>query len=88
LHPRSNIDRDWSPFTIGTFDDLKEAAMSVQEGMRMRFYDLDRDERGDPDDLLFDGVAHYVSGRGWGAIIDASTFHWESDERKAPNNTP
>ena len=60
--------------------------MSVQEGMRMRFYDLDRDERGDPDDL--DGVAHYVSGRGWGAIIDASTFHWESDERKAPNNTP
>ena len=86
LYPGSNVDRDWSPFTKGTFDDLAEGGITVLEGMRLKFYDSDADEGGQPDDLLFEGSAHFIPDRGWGAIIDAKSFHWESDERKTPDS--
>jgi len=82
LYPIGNVDRTWSPFTIGTYKDLEEAGISLSEGMKLQFYDEDADGQGKADDLLFAGTAHFVEGRGWGAIIDASSFHWESDERR------
>ncbi len=83
LYAVSDVDKGWSPFTVGTYADLKEAGITPAEGMRLRFYNDDADDLGNPDDLIFDGTAHFVPGRGWGACIDVSTFHWESDERKA-----
>lgn len=67
---------------MGTYEDLKAANILPIEGMKLHFYNDDADDQGNPDDLLFEGTAHFVEGRGWGAIIDASTFHCESDERK------
>src|SRR5258707_15559319 len=86
LYPIGNVDKTWSPFTKGTYDDLKEAGVTLLEGMKLHFYDDDADEQGNPDDLLFEGTAHYEPRRGWGAIIDANTFHWESDERRSKNS--
>ena len=70
LYPRSNRDRGWSPFTVGTYQDLKEANVSPIEGKRLQFYDEDADDQGNPDDLLFEGTVHFVEGKGWGAIIE------------------
>jgi hypothetical protein len=86
LHPNNASDGSWSAFTVGTFDDLRERGIRPTEGLRLQFYDRDADDRGNPDDLLFDGVAHFVIGKGWGAVIDAATFYWESDERKVPQS--
>lgn len=82
LYPQSKVDRDWSPFTLGTYQDLKEADISPLEGQKLQFYNDDADDQGNPDDLLFEGLVHFVEGKGWGAIIDASTFHWKSDEQE------
>jgi len=82
LYPISSVDRGWSPFTVGTRNDLEEAGITLEEGLRLQFYNDDADDLGSPNDLVFDGVAHFIPARGWGACIDASTLHWESDERK------
>src|SRR5205823_3384851 len=42
LYPPSN--GDGSPFAKGSFEDLKEAGIGLQEGLKLRFYDLDGDE--------------------------------------------
>jgi len=83
LYPCSNIDKDWSPFTVGTYEDVKHAGIKFQEGMKLCFYNEDADDYGRADDLLFDGVIHFSPGKGWGAVIGASIFHWESDERES-----
>jgi hypothetical protein len=85
LYPIGKFDRTWSPFTLGTYDDLKALGLIPEEGMKLEFYTDDGDGEGNRDDLLFEGTAHFVVGRGWGAIIDASTFHWESDVRRSRN---
>ena len=68
---------------MGTYEDIKAVGLTLEQGIRLRFYDEDGDELGRPDDLLFEGTVHFMPAKGWGAVIDASTFHWESDEREA-----
>jgi hypothetical protein len=87
LYPIGKLDRTWSPFTLGIYDDLKTLGRTPEEGMRLEFYTDDGDGEGNRDDLLFEGTVHFVDGRGWGAIIDASTFHWESDEQRSKEST-
>ncbi len=82
LYPGSSNTREYqSPFTIGTWEDLKALGIVPEEGMRLAFYDDDADDDGKPDDLIFEGIAHFEPSKGWIAIIDASTLRHESDER-------
>src|SRR5215469_12366545 len=68
LYPIGNVDRAWSPFSIGTYKDVEEAGILLAEGMKLQFYDEDAHAQGNPDDLLFVGTAHLVEGKGLGAI--------------------
>jgi hypothetical protein len=43
---------------LGTADDLARFGTSLSEGMTCIFYTDDGDEKGQPDDLLVDGVIH------------------------------
>ena len=88
LYPIGNVDRAWSPFTIGTYKDAEEAGILLSERMKLQFYDEDAHAQGNPDDLLFLGTAHLVEGKGLGAIIDATTSRWESDKRKLQESEP
>jgi hypothetical protein len=76
--------KGWSPFTLGTFEDLKIAGITPREGLRLRFYN---DDAGKRDDLFFEGAVHFQDGR-WGAIVDSESFHSESDERRAAKTEP
>jgi hypothetical protein len=80
LYPIS--DNGWSPFTIGSFEDLHEAGIVPKEGLHLKFYVDDADEGGNPDDLFFEGIVHFEGGRGWGAIVESESFHSESDEKE------
>jgi hypothetical protein len=57
LYPIGNVNRTWSPFTIGTYNDLKEASISPTEGMKLKFYNDDADDQGNPNDLFFGGLS-------------------------------
>jgi hypothetical protein len=70
---------DLSPFTKGTWDDLREAGITPAEGLRIQFYDDDADDNGRPCALVFEGVAHREPSKGWMARIDRSTFRHEAD---------
>jgi hypothetical protein len=68
------------PFTVGTHWDLESEHITPVRGMRLRFYADDGNEKGEPDYLLFDGVADHdpTTGR-WYAVIDGDRFWHESD---------
>ena len=77
-----------SPFTIGTFEDLKLAGIAPKEGLRLAFYNDDADDSGNPDDLWFEGTLHYDPRRGWGAIVDDQSFRSESADQLRARNEP
>jgi hypothetical protein len=67
-------------FTVGTFSDLDAEGIELKDGMRLRFYADDGNEKGEPDYLLFDGVARrHQDGTWWATVIDDRYWH-ESDE--------
>jgi len=71
----------WNRFTLGTLEDLKEAGIVPEEGMKLKFYNDDTDEHGRPDDLVFEGTIRHLAELGWGAIPDERSFRHQSDER-------
>jgi hypothetical protein len=52
------------------------------EGMTLPFWNDDADEKGNTDNLIFEGVIHFdkESGR-WFAVINEKSFRHESDDR-------
>jgi hypothetical protein len=79
--------KGWSPFTIGSFEDLKLAGITPEEGLRLKFYNDDADDAGNRDDLFFEGTIHFSQSRGWGASVDPESFRAESEEREAQRGT-
>ena len=67
--------------SIGTVRDLHQAGVSLREGMRLHFYDIDGSEVRDNDNLLFEGTVHFDAELDeWYAMIDWDSFRHESDE--------
>jgi hypothetical protein len=68
-------------FTVGTFEDLRAEGFTPTEGMSMRFWCDDSDDKGNPDPLLFEATIHYDAHlRYWYALIDEKTYRHASDE--------
>jgi hypothetical protein len=66
--------------TIGTKRDLEARSIKLEEGMRLRFYSDDVDERGDRDDLVFEGTVHLDGESGvWVAEIEWEAIQHESE---------
>lgn len=69
---------------VGTMEDLAKSGMTLSEGMKVGFWMDDANDRGEEDNLLFEGTVHFDAQRQqWYALIDWTSFHHESDERAA-----
>lgn len=68
---------------VGTIEDLARQGIELREGLILTFSMDDADDRGEPDELLGDGVVHYDENeRSWVASIDWSSIRHASDETK------
>ena len=68
---------------IGTRKDLERTGLALKEGLRVKFYSDDAADDGTPDDLLFEGTAHYDSDKkAWYALLDPDSFHHRSEALK------
>lgn len=66
----------------GTLADLARRGIQLREGLRLILYMDDADDRGQPDELLVEGVVHYHSDEKlWVASVDWATVRHASDER-------
>lgn len=66
---------------VGTVEDLLESGIVLSEGLQVGFYDLDANDQGDNDKLIFEGTVHYDHEREkWYALLDWTSFRHESDE--------
>lgn len=68
-------------FTVGTFQDLAEEGICLSDGMALGFYCDDGNDQGEPDYMLFDGVAKQHPDGTWWAIVTNDEVWHESDER-------
>ena len=65
---------------IGTKQDLAKHGITLAEGMRLRVYSDDADERGRRDDLLAEGVVHYdAEADEWVLALDPGSLRHESE---------
>lgn len=71
--------------TVGTQKDLTRQGIELQEGMVLHLYSDDANERGERDDLVFDGVAHFDEESGiWTAIVDWGAIRHASEVDSGP----
>jgi hypothetical protein len=72
----------------GTLADLSRQGIHLREGLRLTLYMDDADDRGQPDELLADGIVHYYSQEHiWVASVDWGTVRHASDERPSSLST-
>jgi len=65
---------------IGTLQDIQLNDITLQDGLRLGFYCEDQDDEGKPDELLFEGTAHFDSEkRQWYVLIDEQSYCHASD---------
>ena len=62
-----------------SFWDLEAEKITPAPGMRLAFYDTEANDKGERDYLLFSGVIGQDEHGSWYAVIDAGSFHHESD---------
>ena len=68
----------------GTVADLLRQGINLREGLVLTLYMDDADDRGQPDELLADGLAHYDLGEQvWVASVDWDSVRHASDDRKS-----
>jgi hypothetical protein len=65
----------------GTEEDLSRQQIELRKGLPLTLYSDDLDERGQPDELLVDGVVSSSEEQCWVAVIDWSAIHHASDDR-------
>jgi hypothetical protein len=71
---------------VGTIRDLAESGLTLTEGMKVGFWMDDANERGENDNLIFEGTVHFDSQRQrWYALIDGTSFRHESNEIDQPS---
>lgn len=69
---------------IGTVEDLSQKQVELREGLPLTLYSDDVDERGQPDELLVDGVVSFSDEEHcWVAAIDWTVIHYASDDRSS-----
>lgn len=67
----------------GTLADMSRQGIELREGLPLLLYMDDADDRGQPDELLAEGVAHYCTQEHiWVASVDWDTVRNASEERK------
>jgi hypothetical protein len=73
--------------TVGTKQDLASLGIALEEGMHLAFYSDDVNERGERDDLLYEGVVRFDGERRvWVAAIDRDDVKHASDmDRNEPD---
>jgi hypothetical protein len=70
---------------VGTTEDLARQGIQLREGLPLTFYMDDVDAKGQPDDLLVEGVVSFSEEEHcWVAAIDWSAIHHASEEQTAP----
>jgi hypothetical protein len=68
----------------GTAEDLARQGIKLKEGMVLTLYMDDADDRGEPDELLAEGIVHYnEQEQSWVASIDWSAIRHASDDPTA-----
>jgi hypothetical protein len=68
--------------TRGTLEDLEEHQLELREGLALRVYSDDLDDKGHADNLLADGVVHYdADAKRWVLEIDWNAITHESSTR-------
>jgi hypothetical protein len=69
---------------VGTIEDLHRQKIALQEGLVFTLYADDLDDRGQPDELMADGVVTFSQEEHcWVAAIDWSAVHNASAARPA-----
>ena len=69
----------------GTLDDLTRLGVELGEGQALTFYSDDADGRGEPDELLADGLVTFSPQEHcWVAVIDWSAVRHASDTSESP----
>lgn len=65
---------------IGTTQDVMLNEIELEEGLRLSFYCEDADDKGEPDELLFEGTIYFDhERRQWYTIIDENSYRHASD---------
>ncbi len=65
---------------IGTSEDLARQGVELRDGLVLKLYSDDLNERGEPDELLVDGVVSFSDQEHcWVAAIDWSAIRHASD---------
>lgn len=65
---------------IGTLCDIERTGLKLEEGATVSFYDSSIDQLGNERYRLFEGTVHFDSEKAqWYAIVDASSYRYESD---------
>jgi hypothetical protein len=74
----------------GTAEDLKRQGIELREGLVLTFYMDDGDDRGEPDEILTEGVVNYDERESiWVASVDwAAAYHAsDTEENGRPGGT-
>jgi hypothetical protein len=67
----------------GTREDLERQGIELREGLVLTFYMDDADDRGEPDELLAEGVVQYDERQStWVASVDWAAVRHASDEEE------
>src|SRR5262245_26209864 len=65
---------------VGTIEDLARQGITLRDGMPLTLYSDDLDAKGQPDELLVDGVVSFSEEEHcWVAVIDWSAIHHASE---------
>jgi hypothetical protein len=65
---------------VGTVEDLSRQQVQLREGLLLTLYSDDLDDKGQPDELLVDGVVSFSQEEHcWVARIDWAAIHHASD---------
>jgi len=63
----------------GTLHDIERLKISLNEGLVLSFYCDDADDSGKPDDLYFEGTAHFdAEQNNWYIVVDESSYRQAS----------
>lgn len=74
---------------VGTLEDLSQQQVALHEGMALTLYADDLDDKGQPDELLVDGLVSFSQDEQcWVAAIDWSAIRHASDQRVPTANGP
>ncbi len=66
---------------VGTIQDLERQGVELTDGLLLTLYTDDADDRGQPDEMRAEGVAHYDEAqRCWVAEVDWNGIRHASDE--------